>query len=88
MLVIALVALVAIPADVIFSAVVGICDTRVTFAIQAFVAVCSLFYAWYAAIYKAYALEYVLLAELVGWSVCLFLSWLWFRTGFWKRLNL
>lgn len=88
LLVIALAILIAVPADAFFSTVVGTGDTRITLAIQIFVAVYTLVFAWYAAIYKGYALEYVLLAELIGWSVCLFLSWLWFRTGFWKRLSL
>lgn len=88
LLVITLVTVVAIPADAIFSTIVGTGDTRATLAIQVFVAVYTLTYAWYAAIYKGYTLEYVLLAELIGWGVCLLLSWLWFRAGFWKRLSL
>jgi putative MATE family efflux protein len=87
LLVIALATFVAIPAEAIYSTIVGIGDTRVTLTIQVIVAVSTLCYAWYAAIYKGYALEYVLLAELIGWILCLILSWLWLRTGFWKRLS-
>lgn len=88
LIVIALATVVAIPADAIYSAIVGIGDTRATLAIQVIVAIITLTYAWYAAIHKGYALEYVLLAELFGWAVCLFFSWVWFKTGYWKRLSL
>jgi putative MATE family efflux protein len=88
LLVIAMVTLIAVPADALLSTVVGTGDTRAALTIQVLVSICTLFYARYAAIYQGYPLEYVLLAELVGWSVCLFLSWSWYRTGFWKRLSL
>lgn len=88
LLVIALVTLIAVPADAYFSTVVGTGDTIITLGIQLLVTAFTLAYAWYAAIYRGYALEYVLLAELVGWGLCLSLSWYWFRTGLWKRLSL
>jgi Na+-driven multidrug efflux pump len=87
LLVIVLAALVAVPADAYYSAVAGTGDTRVTLLIQSIVAVCTLVYAWYAALVFEWELEYILLAELLGWLLCLCLSWAWFRSGLWERLK-
>ena len=87
LLVIVLAALIAVPADAYYSAVAGTGDTRVTLLIQSIVAVCTLVYAWYAALVFEWELEYILLAELLGWLLCLCLSWAWFRSGLWERLK-
>ena len=88
LLVIVLATLIAVPADAYYSAVAGTGDTRVTLIIQSIVAICTLVYAWYAALVFAWKLEYILLAELLGWGLCLVLSWGWFRSGLWKSLKI
>lgn len=87
LLMIVLATLVAVPADAYYSAVAGTGDTRVTLLIQSIVAICTLVYAWYAALVFNWELEYILLAEILGWLVCLCLSWAWFRSGLWDHLK-
>jgi len=66
LLVIALATMVAVPADTYYSAVAGTGDTRVILLIQLIVALCTLLYAWYTAIYLSLSLELILLAEMIG----------------------
>lgn len=87
LLIIVLATLIAVPADAYYSAVAGTGDTRVTLLIQSFVAICTLVYAWYAALVFKWELEYILAAELLGWLLCLCLSWGWFRSNLWDRLK-
>jgi putative MATE family efflux protein len=87
LLIIIFATLLAVPADAYYSAVAGTGDTRVTLIIQSIVAICTLVYAWYAALVFAWELEYILLAEMLGWGICLILSWAWFRSGLWRSLR-
>jgi putative MATE family efflux protein len=87
LLMIVLATLIAVPADAYYSAVAGTGDTRVTLLIQSFVAIFTLVFAWYAALVFNWELEYILLAEMLGWLVCLCLSWAWFKSGLWDRLK-
>lgn len=79
---------IAVPASAFYSAVVGTGDTLITLLSQLAITVTTLLFAYYAAIYRGFALEFVWLAEVLGWLVCLSLSWFWFRSGFWQRLQL
>lgn len=88
LLVIVLATLVAVPADAYYSAVAGTGDTRVTLLIQSITAICTLIYAWYAAFVFEWQLAHILSAELLGWLLCLCLSWAWFRSGLWDRLKI
>jgi len=87
LLVIVLAALVAVPAETLYSAVAGTGDTRVILVIQLIVTTVTLGIAGYTALWLELALEYILLAEVFGWLTCLILSWLWFRAGLWRRLE-
>ena len=88
LMVIVLAALVAVPGETFYSAVAGTGDTRVVLAIQIIVTLITLGFAGYAALWLGLALEYILLAELFGWLICLILSWGWFQGGLWKRLEI
>ncbi|MBU1216629.1 MATE family efflux transporter [bacterium] len=80
--------IVAVPADIMASTVAGTGDTMVTFFIELAVSVSVLFYVYWAALVAGYSHEYIWIGELIGWIVCLSLSWLWLRSGYWKRLNI
>jgi Na+-driven multidrug efflux pump len=88
LLVILLATLVAVPAETLYSAVAGTGDTRVNLLIQLLVTAVTLGIAGYTALWLGQPLEVILLAEVGGWLVCLTLSWLWFRTGLWRRLQI
>jgi len=88
LLVICLATIIAVPADTYYSAVAGTGDTKIILLIQLVVAFCSLIYAWYAAIHLGLSLEFILLTEIIGWMICLLLSWLWFRSRYWQRLTI
>ena len=88
LMVIVIATLVAVPADIIASAVAGTGDTMVTLGIELIVSLCVLGYAYYAAFIAHFSLESIWIAEIIGWSVCLLLSWAWLRSGVWKRLNI
>jgi Na+-driven multidrug efflux pump len=88
LLVITLATVIAVPADAYYSALEGTGDTRITLLIEIIIALCSLAYAWYAAFYLGLALEYILVSEIIGWTLCLLLSWLCFRNGSWQRLKI
>ncbi len=88
LLVIVLAVLVAVPAEIFYSAVAGTGDTRVILAIQVIVTTATLAFAGYAALWLELALEYILLAETLGWLICLILSRAWFKGGVWKRLEI
>ena len=88
LIVIVIATLIAVPADAYYSAVAGTGDTRVTLLIQSLVAILTLLYAWYAALVFALDLEFILLAEMIGWGVCLILSWAWFKSGLWQSLRI
>lgn len=88
MYVIALGIIAAVPGSAFYAAVASTGDTRVTLIIQLVVTAFTLVIAWLAALSWGLSLEYVWLAEVVGWIVCLLLSWIWFRSEFWKRIEI
>ena len=88
LLIIVLATMVAVPADIIASAVAGTGDTVVTLAIEFLVSLSILAYAYYAALVADFSFEYIWFGEVVGWGVCLLLSWIWLRSGYWKRLDI
>lgn len=88
LLVVALVTLIAVPGEMFFSAVAGTGDTKAIMTIQLILTGCALGYAYFAAIVRELPLGYIWLSEAVGWSACLLLSWLWFRSGRWRRLTI
>jgi len=88
LLVIVIATIVAVPANIIASAVAGTGDTVVTLVIELIVSLSILGYVYYTALIADFSLEYIWFAEVIGWGVCLLLSWVWLRSGFWKRLNI
>jgi len=88
LMVIVLAVLIAVPADILVSSVAGTGDTLVTLVIEVIVSLSILGYAYYAAFVAGYSLEYIWLTEIIGWTLYLFLAWLWLKSGWWKRLNI
>jgi putative MATE family efflux protein len=79
---------IAVPADILASSVAGTGDTIVTFATEIIVSLSILAYAYYAAFIAEFSLEYIWFTEIIGWTLYLILSWLWLKSGIWKRLNI
>ena len=77
-----------VPADIIGSAVAGTGDTAATLAIEIVVSLFVLGYAYYAALIAGFSLSSIWFAEVIGWVVCLVLSWLWLQSNYWKRLTI
>lgn len=88
LMVIVIATLLAIPADIIASAVAGTGDTTVTLAIEIIVSLSILYYVYYAGLIANLSLGSIWFAEIIGWGICLLLAWLWLKSGFWKRLYL
>ncbi|HEX5623039.1 MAG TPA: MATE family efflux transporter [Sulfuricurvum sp.] len=88
LLVIVFATMIAVPGDIIGSAVAGTGDTAASLIIEIMVSLCVLGYAYYAALIAGLSLSSIWFAEVIGWSVCLVLSWLWLQSGFWKRLSI
>jgi MATE family, multidrug efflux pump len=88
LIVVILATLIAVPADIMASAVAGTGDTLATLAIEFLVSTSILGYAYYAALIANFSLESIWFAEIIGWGVCLVLSWFWLKFGLWKRLNI
>lgn len=88
LVVIVLATLIAIPADIISASVAGTGDTTVTLVIEIIVSTTILVYTYYAAFVADFSLTYIWFAEVIGWLVCLVLSWSWLYSGAWKRLNI
>lgn len=80
--------LIAVPGEAYYSAIVGTGDTRVILTIQIIISCITLLFAYSAAFLFELKIEYIWLSEVFGWLVCIFLSWLWFKSGRWKRLNI
>jgi multidrug resistance protein, MATE family len=87
LLVVILAALIAVPAEIHYAAVVGTGDTPAVFAIQTLISVTVLVTAWYAGLVLGLPLAYVWMAEAIGWGVCLGAAWAWIRAGYWRRLD-
>jgi len=88
LMVIVLAVFIAVPGDILVSSVAGTGDTVVTFATEVIVSLSVLAYAYYAAFIAEFPLEYIWLTEVISWTLYLLLSWLWLRSGFWKRLSI
>lgn len=86
--VIALAILVAVPGEAFYATIAGTGDTRAILIIQIIITIITLIFAYVAAFVLELGLEYIWLAEVPGWLVCLLLSWLWFRSGLWQRLDI
>lgn len=88
LMVIVLAVFIAVPADILASSIAGTGDTVVTFTTEVIVSFSILAYAYYAAFIAEFSLEYIWFTEIIAWTLYLLLSWLWLRSGFWKRLNI
>ena len=86
--VISLAILVAVPGEAFYSTIAGTGDTRAILTIQIIITIFTLFFAYIAAFVLELELEYIWLAKVFEWLVCLLLSWLWFKSGRWQRLNI
>lgn len=88
LMVIVLAVLIAVPGEAYYSAIVGTGDTRAILIIQIIITFFMLTFAYIAAFVLQLELEYIWLAEVFGWLVCLSLSWALFSSGFWQRLKI
>lgn len=88
LMVIVLAVLIAVPGEAYYSAIVGTGDTRAVLIIQIIITFFMLTFAYIAAFVLQLELEYIWLAEVFGWLVCLSLSWALFSSGFWQRLKI
>ena len=86
--VVILVSLLAVPSFTYYAAVFGTGDTRTILLIQIIMTVCTIGIAYYFGLHLGLALEYIWLAEMVSWLVCLALSWYWFKNERWKELEI
>ena len=88
LLVVILIAIVAVPAYTYYAAVIGTGDTGAILLIQLVMTASTVATAYYVALILGLALEYVWLAEMIGVLVCLALSWYWFKSGQWRKLEI
>lgn len=86
--VVMLTSMIAAPGITYYAAVFGTGDTPAILIIQIVVAICTVGIAYYCALYLGLELEYIWLAEMAGWLVCLGLSWFWFKSERWKKLEI
>jgi putative MATE family efflux protein len=80
-----LVVLIAVPAEMLYSAVAGTGDTRALLAIQSAVTLVTLLGVYLAAVRLGMPLGFVWAAEGLGWLTCLLLSGWWLRSARWRR---
>jgi putative MATE family efflux protein len=85
--VVALAALIAVPSAMAYAAVVGTGDTRAILVFQVLISAGVLATAWTFALHLELTLEYVWLAEVLGWGIALALSLAWLRMKRWERLK-
>ena len=83
--VIALAILVAVPAEALFSTIVGTGDTRAILNIQVATTTLTLVCIYVAAFIMSLELHFIWMAEVFGWLTCLLLSGWWFKSGRWSR---
>lgn len=86
--VIAATVLIVIPSSIFASAVAGTGDTAAVFFIELLMSVAILAFAYGAALAFALPLEVVWMSEGVGWLLCAGLSYLWLKSGKWRRLSI
>lgn len=80
--------MIAVPGFTYYAAVFGAGDTPAILLIQVCVAILTVSIAYYCGLYLGLALEFVWVAEMAGWLVCLGLSWFWFKSEQWNRLEI
>ncbi len=86
MRVIALAVAVMIPGEIVGSALAGTGDTPATLVIEMILTSTVLAYTFVTALSLAQPLAVVWTGEILGWILCLTLSWAWLRSGRWKRV--
>src|SRR5262249_32359683 len=84
--VVGLAIMVAIPGEMMLSAVAGTGDTRRVLIIELLLSVCVLVFAFSAAMIFELPLEAVWVAEVIGWLCCVSCSYKWLRSGAWKEV--
>ncbi|WP_044874431.1 MATE family efflux transporter [Pseudomonas sp. LFM046] len=85
--VVALAMLIAIPAEIWFTAVIGTGDTAAAFVIEVFISFAMLGFAYIAAVYLAWPVATVWLALPLACLVNLVFSYGWMKSGIWKRIE-
>ena len=80
--------LVAVPAVIMHASVAGTGDTAASLGIEIVTSVFVLGFAYYAALVASLPLASVWFAEVIGWVICLALSWYWLRSGLWRRMQI
>ena len=88
LLVVIVITIVAVPAYTYYAAVIGTGDTGAILLIQLVMTASTVATAYYVALILGLALQYVWLAEMIGVLVCLALSWYWFKSGQWRKLEI
>lgn len=80
--------LVVAVSEMFVSAVAGTGDTVAAFGMELVFTACVLTWVCCAALIFELPLEYVWLAEVIGWLICLVLAYGWLRIGYWKRVRI
>ena len=88
LLVVIAITIVAVPAYTYYAAVIGTGGTGAILLIQLIMTASTVAIAYYFALILGLALEYVWLAEMIGVLVCLALSWYWFKSEQWRKLEI
>lgn len=84
--IVALGMLVIIPGEMWFAAVVGTGDTPAALAIETIITIVMLVLTYVLAIGLSGKLELVWISLPIAWLTCLALSYVWMRSGMWRRL--
>jgi len=85
--VVALAMLIAIPAELWFTAVLGTGDTLAALLIDLLLTLIMLGLTWIAAIGLGWPMAFIWLAVPLAWLVCLAASYGWMKSGIWKRIE-
>jgi len=85
--VVALAIVIAIPGEMMLSAVAGTGDTRGVLIIELLLSLCVLAFAFSAAMIFELPLETVCAAEVVGWLCCASCSYAWLMRRSWKEVG-
>jgi putative MATE family efflux protein len=85
--VVAVAMLIAVPAEMWFTAVEGTGDTLAALGIDFLLTLVMLGVAYCAAVHLGWPISLVWTAAPVTWLVCLAASYAWMRAGFWRRLE-
>src|SRR6266487_1663794 len=85
--VVALAMLIAVPAELWYTAVVGTGDTAAALGIEFVITLVMLGLTWFAAIHLAWPMALVWMSVPISWLVCLTASYGWMKSGIWRRLE-